>query len=95
MFEDDSRMSQSEVQFQLFPLDKTTLKDLKLNLISFLAQKTKDYIWNYSPVTIVEQEDFIFGSLEFGDLYDEEWLLMQFLIGKFIIYYMSLALFSA
>jgi len=75
------QMSQSEVHFELFPLDQIDLKTLKLNLITFFVEKSKNYIWNYSPLRIIQKDNYIFGELEFGDLYDEEWLLARLLLG--------------
>ena len=85
MFENEIEMSQTEVHFELYPLDPASidLKILKINLITFLLQKSKDYIWNYSPLRIIQNHNHIFGELNFGDLYDEEWLLAQFLLGSF------------
>ena len=85
MFENETEMSQSEVHFELFPLDEIPLDDLKtlkLNLVTFFIQKSKNYIWNYSPIRIVENCSYIYGELSFGDLYEEEWLLAQFLLGS-------------
>ena len=89
MFDEDEKvfgedtLSQSVIEFQIYSFNSAcSVSDLKLNFLSFIAEKTKNYIWNYSPIQIFDRPDHLMGSLEFGDLYDEEWILIRFLQGK-------------
>lgn len=78
-----SNISSSEVHFEILLLkDDESLDQLFINFMAFLAAKSESYIWNFSPPRIDKTGLGLCGVLEFGDLYDEEWLLVDFLKGK-------------
>jgi len=78
--EDENRISQSEVHFRLFHLQNDDLEKLKVDFISFFVEQTKDYIWNNNGCVIELGKSFVHGQLDFGDLYDEEWILVKVLL---------------
>ena len=83
-----SNISSSEVRFEIFLLkDDESLDHLFASFMSFLAVKSESYIWNFSPPRIEKTGLGLCGVLEFGDLYDEEWLLLDFLKGKLEKYF--------
>ena len=45
-----------------------------------MAKYFDGYIWNFSPLRLTQRPNFIEGWLQFGDLYDEAWLLVKFLL---------------
>ena len=78
-----SNISSSEVRFEIFHLnDDESLDHLFASFMAFLAVKSESYIWNFSPPRVEKTGLGLCGVLEFGDLYDEEWLLLDFLKGK-------------
>ena len=48
------------------------------DLLAFVSSKLENYTWNYSPLKITRQNEkgMILGVLQFGDLYEEIWLLV-------------------
>ena len=48
--------------------------------MSFISSKLENYTWNYSPLKIRKQDEKIFGILQFGDLYEEIWLLVWLIL---------------
>ena len=83
-----SNISSSEVRFEIFLLkDDESLDHLFASFMAFLAVKSESYIWNFSPPRIEKTGLGLCGVLEFGDLYDEEWLLLDFLKGKVLKYF--------
>jgi len=78
-----SNISSSEVRFEIFLMkDDESLDHLFASFMAFLAVKSESYIWNFSPPRVERTGLGLCGVLEFGDLYDEEWLLLDFLKGK-------------
>ena len=45
-----------------------------------VAKYFDGYIWNFSPLRLTRRANFIEGWLQFGDLYDEAWLLVKLLL---------------
>ncbi|CBY20605.1 unnamed protein product [Oikopleura dioica] len=75
-----SNISSSEVRFEIFHLNNDeSLDHLFASFMAFLAVKSESYIWNFSPPRVEKTGLGLCGVLEFGDLYDEEWLLLDFL----------------
>ena len=79
----EEKLNQSEVHFQIIALKDETIEDLKLQFLAFATKLFESYIWNSEPITVSIQNGLLHGSLEFGDLYDEEWLIVKLLIGMF------------
>ena len=80
---ESANISTSEVRFEILLLrDDASLDDLFADFMAFLAAKSSTYIWNFSPPRVEKTGLGLAGALEFGDLYDEEWLLLDFLKGK-------------
>ena len=77
----EEKLNQSEVHFQLLPIKEHSLEELKITLLASIAKFFENYIWNSEPITISIQNGLLYGILEFGDLYEEEWLVVKFLIG--------------
>ena len=46
--------------------------------MAFVSLKLENYTWNYSPlkITLHNEKGMIMGILQFGDLYEEIWLLV-------------------
>ena len=78
LFEKRNDIQEDCVQFEVY-----TNEDLDatfLDLMTKIASYFEHYIWNFSPLQLRKKSTHIEGCLQFGDLYDEAWLIVKFIL---------------
>jgi len=80
LFEKRNNINEDCVHFEVYCEEEEKGEEVFVDLLAQVEAYFADYIWNFSPLQLRRKNDHVEGVLQFGDLYDEAWLLVAFLL---------------